>query len=331
MEIRNNVTICAGDAQSGARAEKGKESGPSNGKNSTFYAGNLLKEFPLKDRLQQKKAQAQAQALKIVEDTWNGDRKTERLMQESREHIGNLRAAYKEAQDRIAEIEKEIEALQKTYGVDSDSEEQQDLDLLLKEQAANWAIPGEELTEEESQRLYEYNLRGKELTEYQERVLKLNNEIGQQKLIAHIAEYGSIDSLGIRQENAVIRGIREEQRKVHPMADARKQADEMMEAARDEAIGMIVEESREHIDQEQEKKEEEAQAIKEKKEEQEVVLEKRKEHQDELEELMEKMPLEELADLKNVQAQMQQEIQNIVSKMNLVAEDIKGAKVDTNI
>ena len=153
MEIRNNVTICAGDAQSGARAEKGKESGPSNGKNSTFYAGNLLKEFPLKDRLQQKKAQAQAQALKIVEDTWNGDRKTERLMQESREHIGNLRAAYKEAQDRIAEIEKEIEALQKTYGVDSDSEEQQDLDLLLKEQAANWAIPGEELTEEESQRL----------------------------------------------------------------------------------------------------------------------------------------------------------------------------------
>ena len=94
---------------------------------------------------------------------------------------------------------------------------------------------------------------------------------------------------------------------------------------------MIVEESREHIDQEQEKKEEEAQAIKEKKEEQEVVLEKRKEHQDELEELMEKMPLEELADLKNVQAQMQQEIQNIVSKMNLVAEDIKGAKVDINI
>ena len=89
----------------------------------------------------------------------------------------------------------------------------------------------EELTEEESQRLYEYSLQGKELTEYQERVLKLNNEIGQQKLIAHIAEYGSIDSLGIRQENAVIRGIREEQRKVHPMADARKQADEMMEAA----------------------------------------------------------------------------------------------------
>lgn len=331
MKIRNNVTIFTGDAQGGARAEKGKESRISSGKNSTFYAGNLLKEFPLRDRLQQKKAHAQAQAMKIVEDTWNGDRKTERLMQESREHIGNLRAAYKEAQDRIAEIGKESEALREVYGVESDSEEQQDLDLLLKAQAANWLIPGEELTEEESQRLYEYNLQGKELTEFQERLLKLNDEIGQQKLIAHIAEYGSIDSLGIRQENAVIRGIREEQRKVHPMADARKQADEMMEAARDEAIGMIVEQSREHIDQEQEKKEEEAQAIKEKKEEQEVVLEKRKERQDEMEELMEDMPLGEMEDLKNAQTQMQQEIQNLVSKMNLIAEDIKGAKVDANI
>ena len=331
MEIRNNVTICAGDAQSGARAEKGKESGPSNGKNSTFYAGNLLKEFPLKDRLQQKKAQAQAQALKIVEDTWNGDRKTERLMQESREHIGNLRAAYKEAQDRIAEIEKESEALQKTYGVDPDSEEQQDLDLLLKEQAANWAIPGEELTEEESQRLYEYSLQGKELTEYQERVLKLNNEIGQQKLIAHIAEYGSIDSLGIRQENAVIRGIREEQRKVHPMTDAQKQAEEVMEAARNEIIGMVTEEAKDHIDEEQEEKKEEAEAIKEKKEEQEEVLEKREEREKELEKLMEEMPVEEMADLKNIQAQVQQEIQDMVSRMNLVAEDIKGAQVDASL
>lgn len=331
MEIRNNVTIFTGDAQSGVRAEKGKESGSSSGKNRTFYAGNFLKEFPLKDRLNQKKAQAQAQAMKIVEDTWNSDRKVEGLIQESREHIGNLQTAYREAQDRIVEIGEESEALREVYGVDPDSEEQQDLDLLLKEQAANWAIPGEELTEEESQRLYEYNLRGKELTEYQERVLKLNDEIGQQKLIAHIAEYGSIDSLGIRQENAVIRGIREEQRKVHPMTDAQKQAEEVMEAARNEIIGMVTEEAKDHIDEEQEEKKEEAEAIKEKKEEQEEVLEKREEREKELEKLMEDMPVEEMADLKNIQAQVQQEIQDMVSRMNLVAEDIKGAQVDASL
>lgn len=331
MRIRNKVTIFTGDAQNGARAEKGSDRQPSSGKDSTFYAGSLLKEFPLKDRLQQKRAQAQARAMKIVEDTWNSDRKTERLIQESREHIGELRATYKEAKDRISEIEEESETLREVYGVDSDSEEQQHLNLLLKAQAAGWAIPGEQLTEEESRRLYEYDLQGKGLTEYQERQLKLNDEIGRHKLAAHIAEYGSIDSAGIRQENAVIRGIREEQRKVHPMADAQKQADEMMEAARDEAIGMIVEESREHIDQEQKEKEEEAEEIKEKKAEQEAILEKRKERGDELEEFMEDMPLGELEDLKNAQTEMQQEIQNLVSKMNLIAEDIKGTKVDTNI
>lgn len=252
-------------------------------------------------------------------------------MQESREHIGNLQAAYKEAKDRIAEIGVESEALQEVYGVDPDSEEQQYLDLLLKEQAAGWAIPGEQLTEEESHRLYEYVLQGKELTEYQERQLELNNEIGQQKLVAHIAENGSIDSLGIRQENAVIRGIREERRKVHPMTDARKQAEEVEEAARHEMIGMVTEEAKDHIDQEQEEKKEEAQAIKEKKEEREQILEKREEREKELEKLMEDMPVEEMADLKNMQAQIQQKVQDIVSRMNLVAEDIKGAKVDENL
>ena len=74
---------------------------------------------------------------------------------------------YKEAQDRIAEIREESDALRDVYGVDADSEEQQYLDLLLKEQAANRPFSQVELTEEESERLYEYRLQGKELTEYQ--------------------------------------------------------------------------------------------------------------------------------------------------------------------
>ena len=94
---------------------------------------------------------------------------------------------------------------------------------------------------------------------------------------------------------------------------------------------MIVDEAKEHLDEEQEKKEEEAEAVKEKKEEQEEILEKRKDREDELEELMEDMPLEDMADLKNAQAEIQQEIQNVVSKMNLVAEDIKGATVDVSV
>ena len=135
----------------------------------------------------------------------------------------------------------------------------------------------------------------------------------------------------IEAENAVIRGIHLERLKKDPMLGAKKQAEEVLEAARDEIIGMVTEEAKDHIDEEQEKREEQAEEVKEKKEEQEKILEKRKEREDELEELMEDMPLEELADLKNAQTQMQQEIQNLVSKMGLVAEDIKGARVDESL
>ncbi|HBA48748.1 MAG TPA: hypothetical protein DCZ91_13310 [Lachnospiraceae bacterium] len=326
MEIRNDITIFAGDTRNSMQAsDKARGSQPAEEKNQTIYAGNLLAEFPLKDRIQERRAQAQERAMKIVSDTWNGDRQVEGLIEESRERRRNLQAAYKEAQDRISEIREEGNALRDVYGVDADSEEQQYLDLLLKEQAANRPFPEAELTEEESERLYEYRLQGKELTEYQQRQLELNGQIGGYQLAAHKA------AAKIEKENAVIRGIREEQRKVHPMADARKQAEEVMEAARDEIIGMVTEEAKDHIDDEQEERKEESEAIKEKKEEQEVVLEKREEREKELEKLMEDMPVEEMADLKNVQAQVQQKVQDIVSKMNLVAEDIKGAQVDASL
>lgn len=331
MKIQQNITIFAGDTQNNPQADKVRESQSSDSRDRTIYAGNLLADFPLRDRLQQRKAQAQERAMKIVSDTWDGDRQVDGLLDEHRQRLKELKAAYKEANDRIAEIREEGEALREAYGVDADSEEQQYLDLLLKEQAASWPIPQGELTEEESKRLYEYRLQGKGLTEYQERQLKLNQEIGVHQLAAHIAEYGTKDTTGFREENAIIRGIREEKRKVHPMADAKKQAEEVMENARNELIGMVVEEAKDHIDEEQEKKEEEAEAIQEKKEEQEEILEKRNEREEELEELMEDMPIGEMADLKNVQTQVQQEIQNMVSKMNLVAEDIKGAKVDAAI
>lgn len=46
---------------------------------------------------------------------------------------------------------------------------------------------------------------------------------------------------------------------------------------------------------------------------------------------MEDMPIDEMADLKSTQEQIRQEVQNVVNKMHLVTEDIKGAMVDTNL
>lgn len=71
MKVQNNRTVFSGDTRNNAQVEwvKKEATGSSDKKNRTIYAGNLLKEFSLKDRLWQKKAHAQAQAMKIVEDT----------------------------------------------------------------------------------------------------------------------------------------------------------------------------------------------------------------------------------------------------------------------
>ena len=51
----------------------------------------------------------------------------------------------------------------------------------------------------------------------------------------------------------------------------------------------------------------------------------------ELEEILEEMPVQESMDMKQVQAEVRQEVQKILGKMNLVAEDIKGSKVDAAV
>ena len=321
MKVQNNITVFSGDTRNNAQLGK-TENGSAREENSkTFYAGNLMNEFSLRDRIQQKKAQAQERALKIVGDAWDGDKKLDQESAGSKERLKNLKAEYKEAQDSLRDINEKKDELMKAYDIDPDSQEQKDLELLRKAGSVGLPWSEGELTAEEEERLAQ--IQGKELTEYQSRVLELDKAARTHQINAFTAEKK------IEQENAVIRGIREERRKTHTIVDAQKQAEEVRKAASEEVIGMVMEETKEHIDQEQEEKEEQAEEIKEKKEEQEEILEKRKENEKELEELMEDMPLEEMADLENAQTEIQQEIQNIVNKMNLVVEDIKGAKIDS--
>ena len=132
-------------------------------------------------------------------------------------------------------------------------------------------------------------------------------------------------------EIATISAIRLERLKHHPMADAKKQAEAIMEQASEEMLGMLVEEAKEHLDEEQEACEEQAEKIEEKREEQEAFIEAQKEKKAAAEELVEEMPMEEMLTLEQVKQDVQKEVQNIVDKMKLVAEDIKGAVVDQSV
>ena len=323
MRVQNNITVFAGDTRNNKQAENADTaSRNSQEKNKTIYAGSLLREFPLRDRIQQRRAQAQERAMKIVGDTWNGDKKIDEELNRSRERIRELQASNKDAQDSIRDLKAESEAQAELYQVEPDSEEQQDLELLKKAQAASRPFAGIKLTEEEGERLAE--IQDKELTEYQTRQLEIN------KRVLDYQETISLTNRKIEVENAVIRGIRLERLKKDPMLEAQQEAETVMEAARDEAVGMIVDEAKEHLDEEQEEKEEEAEAIREKKEELEEIQEKRDEREKELEQLIEDMPVEEMTDLNQTVEGVKQQIQKVLNEVNLIEEDIKGAKVDLN-
>lgn len=134
----------------------------------------------------------------------------------------------------------------------------------------------------------------------------------------------------VMQEDATIRSTRIERLKHHAMADAQGQAEDILDAARDEIVGMVVEEGKDHVDEETEERKEQAEEIREEKEKQEEFIESQKERREEEEKILANVPMEEMLSLDKVQADVKQEVQNILDKMKLLAEDIKGAVVDEN-
>lgn len=319
MRVGNNVKVYAGEnpqqtsqSQQADRAEDRNKS-----RNMTFFAGNLRGDLSLRDRIAQKREQAKKQAFGMIEEVWNTDRAIDEDLDERRQRIGELRQSVREEQDKLDEIAGQRGKLKDIYGVKDGDREEQELALLRKQGAK------EALTEEEENEIAQIQSRG--LTEYQKRQLELDEPENQYRT--------NIDKMQreIRMENAVIRGTKLERLKHHAMTDAQKQADEIMDAAADSIIQMVMDDAKEHLDEEQEKREEEAETIREEREERQEFIEKQKEKREEKEEYIEEVPVEEMLDLSRDRENVQREVENIMNKMGLIAEDIKGAMVDSSV
>ena len=310
MKVQNNITVFSGDTRNNAQAEwANKEATESYDKKSkTIYAGDFLREFPLREKIQQKKSEAQQRALKIVGDAWNMDKEIDDEIRVREEESKVLREDNQEALENLKDVNQRMEELRDAFGISSDSEEQQELERIIQKRKS----PTVSLEEEE-------------LTEYQKRALALDD-------VASYYRNQIADNNGKVQENSdTVEAIRKERLKSHTMVDAQKEAEEVMDAARDTAVGLVMEEAKEHLDEEQEKREEQAEAIEEKKKEQEEIQEKRDEREKELEELIKDMPVEEAASLDQTMEEVKQQIQKVLNEVNLAAEDIKGAKVDAMV
>lgn len=239
-------------------------------------------------------------------------------------------------QDRIAE--RKAKAQEKAMKAVSDAFQG---DLKIDEGMEESRQHVKELTEEQEQ------LRdGMEDVEKREETLKQARENGEVSEEEYLQEMESLqqermaqeqkigrNQAEIQGENASIRSTRMGllSRKVNPMKEAQDQKDEIMAAARDQVLGMIVQEGMDHVDEEAEKREEQAEEIREERKEREELLEKQKEKREEQETMLEEMDPKEISNLTKSSEDVKKEVQDMLREMNLLSEDIKGAAVDETL
>lgn len=315
-----SVTIFAGNAENdlfvtnqnvAARREAEKERG---GKKNTIYAGGLAVR---EDSISIKKKQAQKQAMKVLGDVFESEKKIDQSMDDMETKIQELRDENLGYYKEMSQIDSLREQRMEAYGVTIDSKEQQDLELLRKERDLGKPGTDTTLTEEEWQRLSEIHETG--ISDYQRNMLELDEreEIYQEKI--------SKNENNIKGIRSALIDTKIERLKTHPMVDAEKDAEKIMEAANKEIYGELVNEGRKHIEEKIEEEKEKAEERAEKKEEEEEKEAKREEREELQEEMIENVSYN------SSKSKIDKEMEEILDDLKLIKEDLKGAAVDENI
>ena len=313
MKVQN-VSIFIGEY---ARDTYGMEATEKQEKRTSVYAGNFNKVL---DPAEQKRQKARQQAMKVVGDAWNADKKIDQDIQSRWDRIASYKEELKVANKELKWFADEREALRVAYGVAEDGREQTDLKLLEKRIDARRG--GAQLTMEERKRLETLDAEG--LTEYQQRSIEMYEESRYYDDMKKSAEQG------IEDETKAISAIKLARLKSQPMVKANEQAEQIIESEREQIVGMLMEDAKEHMDEELEEKAETAEKQAEKKEISEERLEKIKEKKEESRELTEQLieAAESVTELESAMDDVQKEIKKIVDEMKLLEEDLKGAAVD---
>lgn len=315
--MKVNHTIFAGDER--ARAGQGINAG----KKNQSVDGSRLKNTL--DPVAYKKEQAQKKAMKLVGDVFANDRKMDQDLEKRYEKIRLLQQENGEYRRSIQDIERNREEFRKNSGVAADSDEERELRLLAKEKESTFAGSGVRLSDEERTEIAQIKERG--LTQYQEESLAMKEDE------RYYAEQIHKSEQEIRTENAIISGTKIERLKTHAMTDAQKEAEQIKKEASEEIVDLLVGEAKDHVEETMEEKKE---AAKEEAEKREALQEKvdaareRKKEQEELTEEILEATGGQIAGSSGL-SEAQAEIRDMVNKMKLLEEDIKGAAVDKNV
>lgn len=331
-----NLTINAAGFHTAA--EKAGTGGQVQEGRKSVYGGNSN----LADPVAQRRKEARRQAWNVVKNAWENDKYIDDSIEERRGHYASLEKLREELQTGLLDIAKEKDGLREQFGVSMDSKEQQDLELLEKEQDFKNGILHEGFTEEERARLKE--IHETPLTEYQAYALEINDRAGNLKKQLEDTERQMMD------DTANVNRIKLARLEDHPMIDAQNAADEIMDAANKEIIGMLVQDAKDHVDEQMEEAKEKAEESMEEKEKREEELDEIKleraieramvEGTDEAVEKAKRIKrqndaadirLDEMVDITSrdaTQKDVNQSLNDIKSSMKVLEADLKGIQVD---
>lgn len=234
--------------------------------------------------------------------------KKESAMEKAKKKLGDVFAAEKTIDDDLAERANRIaESEQRIVEANKELENLQEEQEKLKEQYGITGVETEEMLPEE------YKMQRDELKRYGDPYRQT------------IAEAQDI----IDEERRIIAAVKVERLKSDPMIAASKQAEETLESANEEVIGLLVDEAKGTIDEHMEEAKEKQELAEEKQELEEAKREEREQRKEQTK--LPEAPVKELLNLELVREELKQEVDTMLVEMKLLAEDIKGSMVDTEL
>ncbi len=292
----------------------------------TLFAGNLAVR---PDPIQLKREQARKQALKLVGDAYQGQKKADEAMDAMAAQKQGFLDAAADAKEDLKASAALREELTEGYGVDPDSQEQKDLELLRKEiedQEMKGMDPQYEsqLTEDEVKRLEEIHEAG--YTDYQRDMLELDEreKVARETVVA--SEHAVL-ALSSAMGDMLVDSLKDQS-----MIKASGAAEEIVMAANKDIVDSLRLEGKEHLEEKAEETSEKIQEKEEQEREEEEKTESRETREDVLEEpAADSRETSQTLSYSAVQSSTDRELEELLDKLKLIDDDLKGAVVDSNL
>lgn len=312
------------------RSEKKEQAEKAEKENrKSIYLGDIT-QGASQDQVSEKYAIAQKRAIKKILDQLEDDVKIDDDMAAETANVEQLQKDIQGYRDGLAAVQERRDDIKNRYQVDPDSQEQKDLELMQKAEKGQRDLfnPEYKLTDEEKERLNSLT----EKTMYQEDMLLCDQEEQQYQSRISLAQ-GKIE-----ESKATIYATEKALLKTHPMVDAMKDADKIMETANKERIGSLFNEGVDEIEEKNAETQKEIAENKEKALEEKIEREKmeaeekeREEAEQEMEESVMAVTMQAMTYGQQTSEAVQANIKNLIQDQILLDVDLKGLRVDDQI